>query len=142
MTDRQRDMFLWVWSRRRRPGRAAIVMRGLVIGAVGGVAFAAVMLGSMGGGGNHSTVAFLSSLKQVGMLFGLSIPAFAALGFLTASRVFSSNEAMYQSLLRSGARVPDEKPILRTSDRGPAIAVGIVVAVIVAFIVIVFIKFG
>ena len=142
MTDRQRDMFLWLWSRRRQPGRVAIAMRGAAIGAVGGVVFAGVMLGAIGNGGNHGTAAFVSSLKQVGMLFGLSIPAFAALGFLTASRVFSSNEAMYQSLLRSGARVPDEKPILRTSDRGPAIAVGIVVAVIVAFIVIVFIKFG
>lgn len=142
MTDRQRDMFLWLWSRRRKPGRAAIAMRGVVIGAVGGVVFAGVMLGSIGKGGNHSTAAFLSSLKEVGMLFGLSIPAFAALGFVTASRVFSSNEAMYQSLLRAGARVPDEKPFLRTSDRGPAIAVGIAVAVIVAFIVFVFIKLG
>jgi hypothetical protein len=64
------------------------------------------------------------------------------MGFFMASRVFASNEAMYQSLLRAGATVPDEKPVLRASDRGPAIAVGIVVAVIVAFIVVIAIKYG
>jgi len=135
-------MFLWLWSRRRKPGRLAIAIRGLVIGAVGGVVFAGVMLGAVGKGGNHSTAAFLASLKDAALLFGLAVPAFGAMGFFMASRVFASNEAMYQSLLRAGATVPGEKPVLRASDRGPAIAVGIVVAVIVVFIVVIAIKYG
>ena len=142
MNDRQRDLFLWLWSRRRKPGRVAIALRGAVIGAVGGAVFAGIMLGAIGKGGTHSSEAFLASLKDAGLLFGLSIPTFAAMGFALAHRVFSTQEAMFQSLLRDGARVPDEKPVLTTRDRGPAIAVGIVVAVIVAFIVILFIKFG
>ena len=142
MNERQRDMFLWKWSRSRRPGRAAVAIRGAVIGALGGLLFTAIMLGSMGSGGNRSTAAVLSWLHQGWLMLGLAVPVFAALGFATAYRVFSSQEAMYQSLLRAGARVPDEKPVLAARDRGPAIAVGIVVAVIVAFIVILFVKFG
>lgn len=142
MNERQRDMFLWKWSRSRRPGRTSIAIRGAVIGAVGGVAFSMILLSGAGQGGNRSTAAVLAGLHQGLLVFGLSILAFAAMGFLTAYRVFSSHEAMYQSLLRAGARVPEEKPVLLTSDRGPAIVVGIVVAVIVAFIVILFIKLG
>ena len=142
MNERQRDMFLWKWSRSRRPGRAAVAIRGAVIGALGGLLFTAIMLGSMGSGGNRSTAAALSWLHQGWLMLGLAVPVFGALGFATAYRVFTSQEVMYQSLLRAGACVPDEKPVLAARDRGPAIAVGIVVAVIVAFIVILFVKFG
>ena len=142
MNERQRDMFLWKWSRSRRPGRTAIAIRGAVIGALGGLLFTAIMLGSMGSGGNRSTAAVLAGLQQGWLMLGLSIPAFAAMGFVSAYRVFSSQEAMYQSLLRAGARVPDQKPVLGARDRGPAIAVAIAVVVIVAFIVFVWIKLG
>ena len=142
MNERQRDMFLWKWSRSRRPGRTAVAIRGAVIGALGGVVFTVIMLSGIGGGGNRSTASFLSSLQQGGLMLGLSIPAFAAMGFVSAYRVFSSQEAMYQSLLRAGARVPDQKPVLVAGDRGPAIAVAIAVVVIVAFIVFVWIKLG
>lgn len=43
MNARQRDLFLWVWSRRRTPGRAAIGLRGLIIGVLGGVLFTFIM---------------------------------------------------------------------------------------------------
>lgn len=142
MNERQRDMFLWKWSRRRRPGRTAIAIRGAVIGAVGGVVFAVILLSSMGHGGNRSTAAVLAGLQQGWLMLGLSIPAFAAMGFVSAYRVFSSQEAMYHSLLRAGARVPEQKPVLVVGDRGPAVAVAIAVAVIVAFIVFVWIKLG
>ena len=142
MNERQRDMFLWKWSRSRRPGRTAVAIRGAVIGALGGVVFAVIMLSGMGNGGNRSTEAVLAGLQQGWLMLGLSIPAFGGMGFVSAYRVFSSQEAMYQSLLRAGARVPDQKPVLGARDRGPAIAVAIAVVVIVAFIVFVWIKLG
>ena len=142
MNERQRDMFLWKWSRSRRPGRTAIAIRGAVIGALGGVVFAVIMLSGMGNGGNRSTEAVLAGLQQGWLMLGLSIPAFGGMGFVSAYRVFSSQEAMYQSLLCAGARVPDQKPVLGARDRGPAIAVAIAVVVIVAFIVFVWIKLG
>lgn len=49
---------------------------------------------------------------------------------------------MFQSLLASGARVPDQKPAMKTGDRGPALAVGITVVILVAFIAFVWIKLG
>ena len=142
MNDRQRDLFLWIWSRRRKPGRTVVALRCAVIGALGGAVFAGVMFSAVGKGGNHSVAAVLAALKDAGMLFLLSVPAFGAMGFATAYRVFSSQEVMYQSLLRSGACVPEQKPVLSGADRWPAIMVGVVVVVIVAFIVILFIKFG
>jgi len=142
MNERQRDMFLWKWSRSRRAGRAAIAIRGAVIGALGGAVFAVIMLSGMGNGGNPSTEAVMSWLQQGWLMPVLSVPVFGGMGFATAYRVFSSQEAIYRSLLRAGARVPEQKPVLVAGDRGPAIAVGIVVVVIVAFIVFIFIKFG
>lgn len=141
MNERRRDMFLWQWSRKRQPGRAAVAIRGAVIGALGGLVFAVIMFSGMGNG-NRSTATVLSSLRQGWMLLGLSIPAFAAMGFTLAYRIFSSQEAMYQSLLRAGARVPDQKPVMAAGDHGPAIAVAIAFAVIAAFIIFLIIKFG
>jgi hypothetical protein len=40
VNERQRDLFLYQWSRRRAPGAARIALRGAVIGAFGGLAFA------------------------------------------------------------------------------------------------------
>jgi hypothetical protein len=77
------------------------------------------------------------TLGQLSAGFGvylLSIPIFGLLGWQGARRVFSRQEAMYQGLLAAGARVPDRKPLLQAGDRGPQIAVGITVALIVAFI--------
>ena len=66
----------------------------------------------------------------------------AGLGFLLASRVFASHEAMYQSMLASGARVPETKPAMEPGDRGPAVAVGIAATVIALFIVYLFVRLG
>ena len=54
---------------------------------------------------------------------------------------FAAQEAQYQALLQAGARVPDQKPEMQLADRGPALAVGIAVAVIAAFIVTLFVMF-
>ncbi|MBL0042055.1 MAG: hypothetical protein IPP28_13645 [Xanthomonadales bacterium] len=141
MNERQRDLFLWQWSRRRMPGAAAIALRGALIGAVGGVVFA-LMLGSGFRADNGSVASVLALFQQGAAVLVLAVPAFAWIGYLGASRVFAANEAMYQAMLSAGARVPAQPPQLQAGDRGPAIAVAITVVLIVAFIVVLWVKYG
>lgn len=140
MNERQRDLFLWLWSKRRTPGHRAVALRGAGIGALGGVLFGLML--SPGPAPDVHAYDTLGQLVSGLGVYVLSIPIFALLGWRGAARVFASQEAMYQSLLAAGARVPDQKPVMKTSDRGPAIAVGITVVVIVAFILFVAIKLG
>lgn len=141
MNERQRDLFLWQWSRRRIPGAAVIAVRGALIGAAGGVVFA-LMLSSGFRADNGSVAAVLALLKQGTAVLVLSVPAFAWIGYVGASRVFVANEAMYQAMLTSGARVPAQRPQLRAGDRGPAVAVAVAVLLIVVFITFVWIQYG
>jgi len=137
MNPRQRDLFLWVWSRRRKPGRAAIALRGLLIGALGGVLFTLIM----SPGAPSGTPAY----DAAGQLFGalgeywrmllLAAPAFGFIGWIGADRVFVQQERMYQAMLEAGAKVPEQKPVMQMSDRGPAIAVGVAVVIIAGFII-------
>lgn len=134
MNDRQRDLFLYQWSRRRAPGGGRIALRGAVIGGLGGLAFAAIMLG---GGARLPGVHAYDTGGQLESALGLlamAVPTFALLGWQNARRIWRSHEGMYQRLLASGARVPDQKPTLGLGDRGPQIAVGITVLVIGGFI--------
>lgn len=140
MNDRQRDLFLYRWSKRRTPGQKAVELRGAGIGALGGILFGLML--SPGPAPDVHAYDTLGQLTSGLGVYALSIPIFALLGWSGARRVFASQEAMYQSLLAAGARVPDQKPVMKASDRGPAIAVGITVAVIVAFIAFVWIKLG
>jgi hypothetical protein len=134
VNERQRDQFLFLWSRRRAPGAMRIALRGAVIGGLGGLAFAWIMLS----GGAHTpgvhAYDFAGQLGSAVRLVALSVAAFAAIGWGTARRVWASQERMYHSLLEAGARVPEQKPILTMADRGPALAVAIVAVVIAAFI--------
>jgi hypothetical protein len=143
MNERQRDLFLWLWSRRRTPGQSAIALRGALIGALGGVAFA-LILASSGGvdrGGYTGLSVIIPMIERGGMLLLLSVGAFGLLGFILANRVFAAQEAMYQSMLQAGARVPEQKPQMQVGDRGPALAVAIAVVVILAFIVVLFVMY-
>lgn len=130
MNQRQRDMFLWQWSQRRGKGHATVALRGAAIGAVGGLVFALILGSDLGGSGPRDTAWLLQSMKQWASLLLLSIPAFAWIGYIGASRVFRSHEAMFQAILQTGAQVPTQAPVLNLGDRGPAIAVGVAVAVI------------
>ena len=141
MNERQRDLFLWQWSRRRTPGAAAIAVRGALIGAAGGVVFA-LMLSSGLRADNGSVASVLAVLQQGAAVLVLSVPAFAWIGHVGASRVFAANESMYQAMLRSGASLPEHAPQLQAGDRGPAIAVAVAVLMIVAFIVVLWAKYG
>lgn len=141
MNDRQRDLFLWQWSRRRTPGAFVVGVRGALIGAAGGVLFALILGGDLRGD-NGSVASVLAALKQGVAALVMAVPAFAGIGYLGARRVFLANEAMYQAMLKSGARVPEYPPQLRAGDRGPAIAVAVAMVLIVAFIGFLWIRYG
>lgn len=143
MNERQRDLFLYLWSERRKPGQAQIALRGAVIGAVGGLVFA-LILGSGGAidrGSYTGLSVIIPLIQRGGMLLLMSVGAFGFLGFVLANRVFAAQEAMYQSMLASGARVPDHKPQMQAADRWPAVAVGVVAAIIATFIIVLFIMY-
>ena len=144
MNERQRDLFLWVWSQRRTPGQAAIGLRGALIGALGGLLFTFLMIGDVGADrGSYTGIsAILPMIERGGMLLLLSVGAFGAIGFFGANRVFAAQEAQYHAILASGARVPDQKPVMQAGDRGPALAVAISVAVIAGFMLFVWITLG
>lgn len=143
MNERQRDLFLYVWSERRKPGQAAIALRGALIGALGGLAFAAIMLGEIGSDrGSYTGIsAILPFIERGGMLLLMSVGAFGFIGFVLANRVFASQEQMYQAMLATGAQVPAQKPVMQGADRWPAIAVGVVAAVIAIFIIVLFVMY-
>ena len=141
MNERQRDLFLYIWSQRRKRGQAAVALRGGAIGALGGVLFALILGSTFDAPVNGSVAAILPVLQRAGTLLALSIPAFAFIGYVGANRVFASQEAMYQAMLASGARVPDTKPQMQAADRWPAIAVGITVVLIAGFILALLIAF-
>lgn len=138
MNERQRDLFLWVWSRRRKPGQMAIGLRGAGIGALGGLLFAFLLAP----GSDAPAYDIIGQLAPMARVITLAVPAFALIGWLGANRVYASQEAMYQQMLQSGARVPDEKPVMQPGDRGPAVAVGIAVAIIAGFIIFLIVQYG
>jgi hypothetical protein len=144
VNERQRDLFMYVWSRRRTPGQAAVSMRGLLIGALGGLMFTLMLIGDIGADrGIYTGIsAIIPFIERGGKLLVLSVGAFGAMGFLLTNRVFASQEAMYQRLLAQGAQVPAQKPVMQGADRWPAIAVGIAVVVIAGFITFVWITLG
>ena len=144
MNERQRDLFLWLWSQRRKPGQQAIALRGAAIGALGGLVFALILGGNsdLSSGTTYTGLSvIIPIIERGGMLLLLSVAAFGLLGFILANRVFAAQEAMYQSMLASGARVPEQKPQMQPGDRGPAVAVAIAAAIIAAFIVILFVNY-
>lgn len=115
------------------PGQMAVSLRGALIGALGGLAFAAIMAGGIDPA---------QLVTRGGTLLLMSVGAFAGIGFFLSNRVFASQETMYQNMLAHGAQVPAEKPVMQGADRWPAIAVGVAVAVIAGFIGFVWITLG
>ncbi len=140
MNERQRDLFLYVWSRRRQRGQMNVSLMGAGFGALGGLVFALILGSDMSvdRGSYTGLSAIIPMIEQGGRLLLMSIGAFGAIGFLGANRVYASQEAMYQSILATGARVPEQKPVMQPGDRGPAIAVAIAFGVIAVFIIVLF----
>lgn len=133
VTDNQRDLFLYQWSRRRAPGRTRILLRGALIGGLGGLAFALVLAsgGAHASGASNDTAGQIVSFLQ---LLGMSVLTFGGMAVANAHRVWRTQEMFYQSLLASGAQVPSQKPELTLRERGPMIAVGITVVVLAGLI--------
>lgn len=135
-------MFMHVWSRRRARGPLAVAAMGAGIGALGGLAFTAIMLGSMSGENislneDEATPLMMAVGRVIGpggLMLVMAVPAFAALGGFLAFRVFNSQEAMYQAMLAQGARPPETKPVLEGRERWPQYAVIATVALIACFI--------
>jgi len=118
---------MWEWSQRRTQSRARILWRGAIIGVLGGMLFAALMLYGMTRGGATFGVsqdatgpvlgAIANALGPTGFLFFVSVPAFAGLGAWLAGRVWVMMERRYQLLLQAGERVPLEAPFISAKDR-------------------------
>ena len=148
MTPNQRDVFLYSWSRRRQRGRRGNAMLCAGIGAAGGVLFAVLLAGDLGGQltpgtqASPSTRSIATWLGSLFTLFVLSVPTFAVIAGVLGDRLFRFNEAMYQGLLAQGATAPPSKPTLKASERGPQIAVAIAMAIIAGFIIVVWAMYG
>lgn len=119
MNDRQRDLFLWQWSQRRKRGLVRVTLLGALIGAIGGLVFALVMIDMPAPGPRHGLSSLVTLFELSVKALVLSIPPFTVIGMAGAYRMFSRQELMYQLLLEGGARVPDEKPTLLPGDRWP-----------------------
>lgn len=134
MNARQRDLFLWQWSKRRRVGRTGVALRGALIGATGGLLFALILGSGMGSDGPRGFPWLLEAIGRWAALIAMSVPSFAALASALAVRVFRSHEQMYQAILRGGVVLPEQAPVVQWSDRGPAIAV-VVAALLIGALV-------
>lgn len=134
MNVRQRDLFLWQWSKRRELGYTTVALRGGGIGAIGGLFFALILGSNIGGETPHDSAWLLQMLGLWAKLLMLSVPSFACIGYLGATRVFRSHERMFQNLLAQGVHIPAQAPSLSLGDRGPAIAVGVAVGVMSALV--------
>lgn len=143
MNDRQRDLFLYVWSERRKPGQAAIALRGALIGALGGLLFTFIMLGEIGADrGSYTGVsAIIPFIERGGAMLAMAVGAFGFIGFVLANRVFTQQEQMYQAILATGAQIPAQKPVMQGADRWPAVAVGVAFAIIAIFIIVLFVMY-
>ena len=111
MNERQRDLFLYVWSRRRQRGQMNVSLMGAGFGALGGLVFALILGSDMSvdRGSYTGLSGIIPMIEQGGRLLIMSIGAFGAIGFIGANRVYASQEAMYQSILATGARARDRK---------------------------------
>jgi hypothetical protein len=96
MNERQRDLFVWQWSKRPTQGQQAIARRGAAIGALGGILFGLLL--SPGPAHGVHAYDFLGQLLAGFKIYLLSVPAFAAIGWRGARRVFGSHESMYLRL--------------------------------------------
>jgi len=142
MNERQRDLFLYEWSKRRAAGQGGVALRGALIGAAGGLLFTVLMLGAGAISFGNTSAQLMSGLGNVVKMLVLAVPAFGAIGYFGANRVYASQESMYQAMLQSGARVPAQKPVMQGADRWPAIAVGVTFVVIAGFIIALYIAYG
>jgi len=147
MNQRQRDLFLWIWSRRRTRGRLNIALIGAGIGALGGLGFTLLFFWlptlagqSIGTLDTSEMAPFLAAIADrlgpQGFVALAATLAFGGMGLFMADRVYSLNERQYQALLDAGASIPATKPMLTVADRAPMFAVLAVFAAIAIFLIV------
>ena len=137
MNARQRDQFLFLWSRRRQRGATTVGRLGAWIGAGGGLLFTLIMLASMGppdAAGYTGLSSLIPVVERASLLLVMTVPTLAAIGRSKARRVFMLQESMYLRLLSDGAQVPATAPTLKPIDRWPALLVGGTVLVLGGFV--------
>jgi len=139
MNERQAQLQLYQWGKRRKLGRMNATVRGAIVGAIGGLLFPVLMFAFSGG----ATIEYRDMPTEwrwtgaYGTFFvmaAMAVPAFAALGALVAWRVWGSQEAIYQSLLAQGYKEPAEPPVLTNAEKWPQYAVFGALGLIVLFI--------
>ncbi len=127
MSRREEDIFLWTWSRRRATGWRASLIRGAIIGAIGGFLFAALMFFAM----THDGASFEISEDAAGpilgplaralgptlFLFVLSSAAFAGLGIFATTIIWRRMEWRYNALLNAGRQAPEQEPLLTAAEK-------------------------
>lgn len=139
MNDRQRDLFLWEWSKRRKRGLWRVTLLGGLIGGLGGLVFALVLMQAPEVGPRHGLSSLIPLLERFFQWIFWSVPPFAVIGMGFAYRTFSRNELWFQLLLDGGAKVPEQRPILQPGDRWPlyvtiAAAILICIGVVVIWV--------
>ncbi len=127
MNNREESIFLWGWARRRREGQRAALLRGALIGGIGGLAFAALMLlamtqdGASFGVSEEATGPILGAIARVLgptlFLFAMSVVAFAGLGVFVSIFFWRRMEWRYHALLDAGRHVPIDEPILTAAEK-------------------------
>jgi hypothetical protein len=139
MNERQAQLQLYLWGKRRKLGRTNAVLRSAAIGALGGLMFPVLMFAFSG----EATPEYRDmppEWRWTGaygvfvVMAAMAIPAFAGIAALAAWRVWTSQEALYQSLLAQGYQEPAEPPVLSTAEKWPQYAVYAALGVIVLFI--------
>lgn len=141
MQGKQQQLFMWQWSQRRARGRNGTTLRGALMGAIGGAVFAFFLAPNSRKPGVHA-YDFLGTLLSAATVMALSVPIFAVLSAILARRVFSSQEAMFQSSVQAGVPIPAQRPALSLAERWPLIVVVGVALVIAGFIGFLLLKFG
>jgi hypothetical protein len=124
------EAFLYNWSRRRRRGKAVLLLLGFAIGAAGGALFAVAFGLGIGIGGEGVSLSdeappFFRWMNRVfgpwGALFGIAVPAFGALGLYLANFVSGRLENMYDQLIAAGHRPPATAPKVTWLRRMPGL---------------------
>lgn len=127
MTSREESIFLYGWARRRREGQRVTLVRGLLIGAIGGLLFAGLMLFAMTQGGASFSInedaagpmlsGIAHALGPTLFLFVISIGAFAGLGVFVSIAIWRRMEWRYHALLEAGRHVPPDEPVLTAAEK-------------------------
>lgn len=141
MNERQRDRFLFEWSRRRTKGKRGAARQGMIAGAVAGVVVAGLLGAPVGWSAGTAGVPPRNAYDLVlsGMpLTVVSVPLFASIGRAIAARRWLQCERRYRLLLiDAGVSVPRTRPPLRLADRAPLFAVWGAIAFVAGMIAVV-----